>query len=424
MTAYENHFDVIIVGAGPAGCTTAIRLAQSGLKIALIDKSKLPQEKVCGDALSGTVIKILQGFPGNAINEFLMIDGMLPSWGIRFVAPSQEKLDIPFVQNRNELTPAPGFVYRRYDFESFLVRQLQKNLNITLIPESKVTEIEYSLSQDRIVVSAGQTIFTSKVIVGADGVNSIVGRKLAGNKLNLSQFCLGARGYYQGVTELHPDNFIELHFIEELLPSYLWIFPMHGGIANVGLGMMHKWIRRTHNSPDKKLEEIIHSHPVLKERFANATLLGKVETHGLPLGPDKKRISGTRFLLTGDAASLIDPFTGEGIGNAMISGKIAAKFIHMAFEKNDFSEDCFRGYKDEINTKIGNELKTSATIRKLVSFPGLFNFVVKEANKRETLRTLFSSMYTNPEARKNLLNPLFYLRMVTDPLYTSSSYKP
>ena len=424
MLADKIHFDVIIIGGGPAGCTTAMKLAPAGLKIALVDKTTLPKAKVCGDALSGTVMKVLKGFPDNAFNEFMQIPGILPSWGIRFVAPNLETLDVPFVKDRNEQTPIPGVTCKRLDFERFMIRKISKYSNITLFPECNIKEIALSPSRELVTVSGDQVHLTAKVLVGADGLNSIVGRKLAGNKLNLRQFCLGVRGYYQGVTELRPENFIELHFIRDLLPNYLWVFPMQGGIANVGLGLMHHHIRKSHISPARKLEDILLSHPTLKDRFSHATLLGELESHGLLMGPDNKRISGTRFLLAGDAASLVDPFTGEGIGNAMVSGEIAAKIIQKAFGKNDFSETYFKEYDREIRKKFEKELKISKTLRKLASYPGLFNFVVKKADTSEKVRDLLCTMYTDLEVRKKLMNPLFYLTMLMEPLKRSSSYKP
>jgi len=102
---------------------------------------------------------------------------------------------------------------------------------------------------------------------------------------------------------------------------------MSGGLANVGLGILYEKMKASPDSLFAMLQQIIHSHPALSPRFAGAVMLGKFEAHGLPLGPDSKAISGTGLLLVGDAASLVDPFSGEGIGNAMVSGEIAAGMI-------------------------------------------------------------------------------------------------
>ena len=424
MPADVKHFDVIIIGAGPAGCTAALKLAPSGLKIALVDKDPLPKEKVCGDALSGTVMDVLRRLPEDAYNSFLQIPGILPSWGIRFVAPGSGILDVPFVWKKNDLTPVPGVTCKRLEFDRFLLSRIDKYPNVSVLSGTHTRNVELSSSGDLIIVSGDNFHFDGKVVIGADGLNSFVARQLAGHKPDSRNLCLGVRGYYKGVSRFHPDNFIELHFIRELLPNYLWIFPMQEGIANVGLGLMPAQVKDNHSSPAAKLEEILSSHPGLRDRFAHAQPIGKLETHGLPVGYDNRKISGTRFLLTGDAASLVDPFTGEGIGNAMLSGEIAAKHISSAFEQNDFSGDHFSGYDREVSRKIGQEIRLSKKIRKFAAYPGLFNFVVKKSNSSNKLKDLLCMMYSDAAMRKKLTDPWFYLMMVIDPLKTSSSYKP
>jgi menaquinone-9 beta-reductase len=252
-------------------------------------------------------------------------------------------------------------------------------------------------------------------------MNSLVGKQLSGSRPDPSNICIGTRGYYKGVTGFHPEHYIELHFLKELLPNYLWIFPMKEGIANVGLGMMPDQIKRSGMSVSENLSRILSTQPQLKERFENAVLTGDHQTHGLPMESMKKPLSGKGFLLTGDAASLVDPFTGEGIGNAMVSGEIASEIIADAFRKNDFSEKFLGQYDYIIDKKIRKELQLSRQIRKFATNAGLFNFVVKQVNKREKLRNLFCAMYTDLEMRKKLTSPAFYLKMVTDPLKTSSS---
>jgi menaquinone-9 beta-reductase len=411
----KEAFDVVIAGAGPSGCTTALFLAKSGLNIAVLDRSEIPARKVCGDALSGTVMSLLKSIDDECFSDFMKQEAILPSWGIRFFSPDREFLDIPFTADRNGNTPVPGVTIKRYDFEKFLISRLEKFQNITFLPKHNVREITFSPDEERFRLSGDHFMISARFVVGADGANSIVGRSLAGNNLNRSKLCLGVRGYFRGVKNLHPDNFVELHFLKELLPGYLWIFPMKNGIVNAGIGIMNGKMKDDKMSHPEFLLSIINSYPDIKKRFSESKLQDKIETHFLPFGPDKKQICGERFLLTGDAASLVDPFTGEGIGNSMMSGKIASGYILKAFEKNDFSEKIFRGYQGEIEQKITRDLRTSWHISRVASNEWLFNYVIRKANSGRKLKEAFTSMYTDPKARKRLTNPWFYLRMVTDP---------
>ena len=320
-----KEFDLIIVGAGPAGCTTALNLAGSGLKVALVDKADLPAEKICGDALSGTVLKVLQRLPGNCFEEFLELEPKTPSWGIRFAAPNGDLLDIPFVLDKTPETPPPGYICKRKIFDGFLQQKVRELNSFRMIDNFPVKQI--LVEKEFFILKGENDELRCRMIVGADGTHSTVGRILGGHSLNHKQYCLGVRAYFTGVKDLHPQNFIELHFLEDLLPGYLWIFPMEDGFANVGLGILFEKMKAAPDSLSAMLQQIIQSHPSLSPRFAGAEMTGKIEAHGLPLGPDPKAISGDGFLLAGDAASLVDPFTGEGIGNAMVSGEIAAGLV-------------------------------------------------------------------------------------------------
>jgi flavin-dependent dehydrogenase len=115
---------------------------------------------------------------------------------------------------------------------------------------------------------------------------------------------------------MHSENYIELHFLKDFLPGYLWIFPLPNGLCNVGAGILSSHASRNHINLRDRLMRAIRNHPDLSSRFTNAEMIGKVEGWGLPLGSKRRRLSGDNFLLTGDAASLIDPFTGEGISNS------------------------------------------------------------------------------------------------------------
>ena len=104
-------------------------------------------------------------------------------------------------------------------------------------------------------------------------------------------------------------------------------------------------------------------------------------------------------MLTGDAASLIDPFTGEGIGNAMMSGMIAANHVKRALKENRFDEKSLAAYDEDIYKRLWDELKLSHKLQTLTNYGWLFNFVVNKASKSEALRNTLTVMLDSLEVR-------------------------
>jgi len=162
----------------------------------------------------------------------------------------------------------------------------------------------------------------------------------------------------------------------------------------------------------KLLLEIIETDPILKNRFTGATPQGGIDGYGLPLGSKRRKLYGNRYVLIGDAASLIDPLTGEGIGNAMYSGFYAANIAAKAVGHHNFSENFLQQYQNDIDRVLGAELKMSTTLQKLASRPWLFNLLMNKAAKSAELRNLLTAMFAEIDVRKKLANPLFYLKLI------------
>ncbi len=406
----EKIYDIIIAGAGPAGLSTALSLAGTNLAIALVEKESFPRDKICGDALSATVMNVLKRLPDNIYKDFMDFPGKTSSNGIRFIAPDQNFVDVPFTLDASPATTDSGFICKRIDFDNFLFEKVQRYKNISVFRNFRISHAE--VSNEGIIISDGKEEFKAKMVVGADGIHSVIASSFTDNKLDHHHYSIAVRTYFKNVKDLHPQGYIELHFLKDLLPGYLWIFPMQNNEVNVGLGMMFNRVRKHKQNLSKTLLELIERTPGLKRRFEDATMTGKIGGYGLPLGPAKKILSGNRFLLTGDAASLIDPFSGEGIGNAMVSGEIAARVIKEAFLKGDFSGEFLSTYNKIIERKIGKELKISQWIQKLASLPWLFNFVVGKARKNDDLKKMLTKMFTNQEVKSQLINPLFYIKLL------------
>ena len=141
-------------------------------------------------------------------------------------------------------------------------------------------------------------------------------------------------------------------------------------------------------------------------------MVDAIRGFGLPLGSKKRDISGDGYLLLGDAASLIDPFTGEGIGNAMLSGMVAADIAEKAISANNFSKILLQEYDVTVYRKLWNELSLSKRLQNLSKHGWLFNFVVNKASRNKTVQETISCMFNDLDIRSQLRKPSFYFKLL------------
>ncbi|MDI9338611.1 MAG: NAD(P)/FAD-dependent oxidoreductase [Alphaproteobacteria bacterium] len=409
--------EIVIVGAGPAGCATSMFLSKKKIKHTILDKAVFPRDKICGDALSGKTLAVLNKYDPQLIQNLYNTNPtqVLGSFGCVFAAPNGKSIDIPFVlPQKTDLKAPPGFLATRLFFDNFLFEQLNHDY-ATVIQGAACKKVERqgALSVIHYVQNGvTKTLPNVKLVVAADSERSQVKKSLLNTPREKNHFAAGIRAYYTGVTGFHEQHYIELHFLKDVLPGYLWIFPMSQNTANIGLGMLSSKVSAKNINLPKLLESAIANNPTIAHRFKNAKPISKIEGWGLPLGTKQRPISGDGFLLTGDAASLIDPFTGEGIGNALHSGMVAAHCIVEAIEQNNFSADFLKRYDQTIYKNLGSELKISTTLLRLCNFPWLFNLVVNKAHRSASLRNTISCMFLNLDIRAKLKNPLFYLKLL------------
>lgn len=419
----ELHADVCIIGAGPGGCAAALQLAKHGVEVLLIDKAEFPRDKVCGDALSGKVVRSLERLDPALAAELRKQATLMPSWGVTFTAPNGKALRVPFSRETG-MGEAPGAILPRMDFDHFMLDAVKRDGRVKVAEGVQAKgfqrtghgwEIECAerVPQDaRTTGHAPRTLVGSKLIVDASGANSIFSKQVAGIPMEPRHHCAGVRAYFSGVTGLDPQGFIELIFLKDLLPAYLWIFPLPGGRANVGLGLRSDMVRKHRTDLKKLFAQAIAEHPQLQHRFAHAKAEGPVQGMGLPLASKRWPLSGNGYLLVGDAAHLIDPFTGEGISHAMISGVHAANVAAEALKAGCTNADFLREHDARVWKRLGKELAISTRLQQLAGNPRLFNFVVNRATANPTLADTISSMFNDLDLREQLKKPGFYAKLL------------
>lgn len=379
----KTEYDVIIAGAGPAGTACALALRKHHLKVALIDAHSFPRDKVCGDAIPYRAVKTIQQIAPELYGQLKNEPVLMPSKGCRIVSPSGKEIEICF---RLE-----GYISKRIEFDNLLLQHLLKTKAVDFYSQEKIESVKSSKEKTEVVT--GKRKLSSKLIIGCDGAHSEVRKNLMGNSIDPKHYCGAVRGYFQKIENVKA-GMMEIHLLKQLPYAYFWIFPLPGGWANVGLGMLSKKIAEQKINLRMAMHDLISGNSPIASRFKNAILYGEITGFGLPLGSLQSKLSGNRFMLCGDAGSLIDPATGEGIGNAMLSGMLAAQQAVKCFEKNDFSDTFLSSYDKEVYCRLGNEFKSKYRLQQLIgSKPYLADRAISAAQKFPWLKKQMQKLF-------------------------------
>ena len=399
-------YDAIIVGAGPAGSSAAIYCNKLGLNTLLLDKSIFPRDKICGDALSGKSVKILEEL--DLLQDLDKLDGAIVN-RIIFGNPNHSECELHLNKSLNKRHISHGFVIPRKIFDNYLFKKASDVSNV--VSGFNVEDLIYNKSQ--VVGVKGKSIngeqkkYFGNIVLGADGPYSIISRKSGLYNSDMNYTAVGLRCYYENVEDLTDQ--IELHYVNETIPGYFWIFPAGNKKANIGVGLLKSRAKKKKYNLQQIMKQVINSKN-FKHRFKNSNALEKPKGWNLPFGNTKRGNHGNGFLLLGDAAGLVDPFTGEGIGNAMESGKIAADIVLKAKKLNNFSNQILSEYDKVLWEYLGSELKTSTLLLKLAHYRILLNFVIDRASRNKNIKNMISGMLANEVPKTELSNPMFYLK--------------
>ena len=351
-------YDVAIVGAGPAGTACALALRGQGLRVVLLDKATFPRDKVCGDAVPGHALKALgQLDPAYvaALGQLQPRDDVRRS---RVVAPSGRSFLVHWT--------LPAFNSPRLAFDAALLGLVRQHTATEVRENATLKNLEITPAGVRLQLASGQEI-TSHVVVGCDGAHSVVGRRLLPEpRLARAHHSAGVRAYFENVAGTEAGT-TEFFFSQDYLAGYLWLFSVGGGRCNVGLGMLSELVSQHKIDLKQLLLKNLADNPALASRFAGARQLGPVVGFGLPLGGGRARpASGARFLLCGDAASLIDPLQGHGIDMAIRSGILAAAQVRRAVASQDFSARSMQQYDADLRQHLGPQLARSYRLLRLL----------------------------------------------------------
>ncbi len=395
----QYDFDIIIVGGGPAGATCALYAHRAGLKVLLIDKKKFPRDKICGDAIPGKCLTILEEL--GLVKQFKE-KPKSSMYGVTLSSPNGNIAKIKCSNSNNGMI---GHVCRRTEFDDVIFQAAKEK--VTTKENFYVTDVLQENGQVSGIVGAANQqsnykTYSARVVIGADGFKSIISRKTDLWEHDPDHWVVATRSYYQGIKGI--DSSFEVHLLKDYVPGYFWIFPLADGIANVGLGMLHSELKaRKINLKEAHIQ--ITKSSILKERFSDARLIGDISGSNLPLGSKVRKAFGDGFILLGDAAGLIDPFTGEGIGNAMHSGKIAAEVLADVCKGEDYSASQLQAYQDRVWQEMGDTMRLSYKLQRLLKYDLLLNLLLRRCNKSKYFADWIADMLVGQTSKQDFLTP-------------------
>jgi menaquinone-9 beta-reductase len=410
----DEDADVIVVGAGPSGSTAAYYLAQAGLNVLLIEKSRFPRDKVCGDGLTPRAVKSLVAMGVNVSEEA----GWLRNKGLRVIGGGMRlELDWP------ELSSWPGYglVRTRASLDEQLARRAQAagakllegttvtgpvlddNGRIVGVQTSAETE-EQTKSKSRFdnaerassfhpvspedqstetggIKRAGEggssVTYRARVVVAADGNSSRLSIAMGLRKRDDRPMGVAVRTYY--TSPRHKDDYLEswldLWDGDRLLPGYGWIFGMGDGTSNVGLGLLNTSDAFGKTDYRALLKRWLKSMPD-EWGYVEENRTEPVRGAALPMGFNRTPHYHNGLVLAGDAAGMVNPFNGEGIAYAMESGEILARVVAQALARPTRAEGerVLRSYPEELQAAYGRYYTLGRVFVELIGRPKLMRY--------------------------------------------------
>ena len=395
---------VIVVGGGPAGSVSAALLAERGHRVLLLDKARFPRHKACSEYVNPAGARLLAdlGFERDldALGAHRM-DAMLihAPGGRRFLADFS--------------AAAPGGTaigLSRYRLDALLLDRARDagveiregtHVRDVVITDGRVQGVEARIDGGRVTVRAPLTI-------GADGRHGVVSRALALDVAPRWPQRTGLVAHYRGVTGL--DRWGEMHVVAGG-NGYVGLAPLEDGLTNVAFVMNSAAVVARPGALEAFFEEGLSGIPEVAAKLAGAERAGAIRGVG-PMAHRARRVAGDGFLLVGDAAGFLDPFTGEGIYEAVRGATLLAPVADAALRAGDVSTRALASYRAARRRAFRAKRQVCWLVQGFIVTPALMDYATARLDRRPaTARTLAGVLGGLYPARQ-ALSPLFLARLL------------
>lgn len=342
--------EIIVAGSGPAGTVAATILAQNKFDVLLIDKHQFPRDKSCGDEVAPSALEVLHTL---GLKEIINESNFHPIHAAKITAPNGASLTFGIQSQQSDIAPliAPRKVFDKLLFDAAIDAGSRFMRAKVLGPEICIKGVcGVNVESDQ-----GFKTLKSRLVIAADGSFSVLSRHMNPGFINDRFRSVAIRGYTPQFKSL--SNTIEIFTGSDYWPGYAWIFPTGSSSANIGLGSRLDRHRSSGDVLKKQLDRFIH-RPEIKERFTGDLTLNEIKGAPLALGSNRSvRRAFDGLLLVGDAACLVNPMSGGGIANGILSSKMAADIAIKALKDNNLTVGRLRQYDKSVEKLMRREFR-------------------------------------------------------------------
>jgi geranylgeranyl reductase family protein len=306
----EPRSDIVIVGAGPAGCAAGIAALRAGARVTVIEQARLPNHKVCGDAISNRAAAIVNDLCSRP-DAVLALPHTEVSGAVA-IFPDGTRIGRAYGRE-------PGYIVPRNRLDAAL-RDALRGAGGELIDGVRVRSL---IRDDRgrvRGVTADERRWPAEAVIACDGFASVASRSLGREIRRGAHLAFGITCYFSDLDAGPEPGSGEHYFEPDLSRGYCWVFPAVEGLANVGVYQRADELKRSGARLADLLDRFVARHVA---RFAGGRRFGPARVWSLPLAAAPLDFACPGLLLAGDAAYAIDPFTGEGIWQALHTGSLA-----------------------------------------------------------------------------------------------------
>jgi geranylgeranyl reductase family protein len=381
----EPDCDVVVVGGGPAGAAAAARLAAQGFTTIVVDRAAFPRDKACGDFVGPAALAELADL-GASLTRAFAATNRIGECALHVNGDRLGVLAIPQVGG----LPAYGRVIPRKHLDAWVL-DAARRAGATVLEGRKVTAIERA--PDAVTIrghsAAGRWQLRSRLLVGADGSNSMVARTLRGTVPPRQDRIVAVRAYFDDVGG--PVGRADIYVGAGSFPGYAWLFPCGGGLANVGVGTVVSTYPQTGRNLRELLLALIAEDAAARHRLCGARIRGKILGCPLTTYNPWLPLVGDRIMLLGDAAGLINPLNGEGIQYALHSARWAADVALDCLPSGRLDAASLAGYERRVRHSMGQDMAFSRLVVQLIRNRHLNPVWLR------TLRIIASQATTDPD---------------------------